>query len=491
MNFFLSLTLISFVSTNLVIETPFSHTSSTGLEDDIQFLFRWKPSNSLDIEDNSNKDVEIVNLKTNRNERYKCAIPVLKSGDNVNFNLKETSEQELTRVQTFNLLADFHQKKLCSYRIESYWIYELCHGNFVRQYHETKSAGKIVVNGEYFLGYFDSNKQKPDYLRQSDDRFVPNISWKNLNGEKIPTYAVKYTDGTPCEILKDAKREITIFYACEEFGNDNIIAFEEISSCNYEMIVVSKWICSNLAYKIPEKNYPSIYCYSIENSPIKPNELIKIEEEQSILKADKNKVQMTNKAGDTFIIHYKTNDDDVFQKEEVKIPIEKEILKESITNQPAVNDDAQREIVKSFLNGDSCLNGGSGWWKFEICFGKHVVQYHDDEQTKKRQTISLGLWNLQNHLNWINARPAKRPIEKKSERIYSSLLYSEGSKCDETNKNRFVEVKFKCIKNKSQAGAISLYLVEPTMCEYLLAIESAWLCDYIESVDQNGLLNKP
>ena len=89
MNFFLSLTLISFVSTNLVIETPFSHTSSSGLEDDIQFLFRWKPSNSLDIEDNSNKDVEIVNLKTNRNERYKCAIPVSKSGDNVNFNLRE------------------------------------------------------------------------------------------------------------------------------------------------------------------------------------------------------------------------------------------------------------------------------------------------------------------------------------------------------------------------------------------------------------------
>ena len=44
--------------------------------------------------------------------------------------------------------------------------------------------------------------------------------------------------------------------------------------------------------RIPEKNYPSIDCYSIENSPIKPNELIKIEEEQSILKADKNKVQV-------------------------------------------------------------------------------------------------------------------------------------------------------------------------------------------------------
>lgn len=71
-----------------------------------------------------------------------------------------------------------------------------------------------------------------------------------------------------------------------------------------------------------------------------------------------------------------------------------------------------------------------------------MIQYHDDERTKKRKTIVLGTWNLDNHLKWLNSRPAKRPSEFKSHRTSSSLLYTDGNKCDETNKNRFVEVKF-------------------------------------------------
>ena len=28
------------------------------------------------------------------------------------------------------------------------------------------------------------------------------------------------------------------------------------------------------------------------------------------------------------------------------------------------------EVVKEFLLGDYCLHGGTGWWKYEFCFGK-------------------------------------------------------------------------------------------------------------------------
>merc|ERR1719410_2615909 len=24
-----------------------------------------------------------------------------------------------------------------------------------------------------------------------------------------------------------------------------------------------------------------------------------------------------------------------------------------------------------------CLRGGTGWWKYEFCYGKHVLQYHE------------------------------------------------------------------------------------------------------------------
>ncbi len=63
-------------------------------------------------------------------------------------------------------------------------------------------------------------------------------------------FGVKYTDGTHCEILNGVQREINVYYACDETGNDNIAGFEEISSCVYEMIVVTKWICAHPAYKL-------------------------------------------------------------------------------------------------------------------------------------------------------------------------------------------------------------------------------------------------
>jgi hypothetical protein len=51
----------------------------------------------------------------------------------------------------------------------------LCHGQYVKQYHETKTAGKRVVTQEYFLGYYDANKQEPDYFKQSDGNLIPNV----------------------------------------------------------------------------------------------------------------------------------------------------------------------------------------------------------------------------------------------------------------------------------------------------------------------------
>ena len=45
---------------------------------------------------------------------------------------------------------------------------------------------------------------------------------------------------------------------------------------------------------------------------------------------------------------------------------------------------------------------------------------------------------------------------------------------------------YRCIKTKEKSHAVSLYLVEPSVCDYLLGIESPWLCDHIENVDTNG-----
>jgi len=46
----------------------------------------------------------------------------------------------------------------------------------VKQYHETKTSGKRMVTNEYFLGYYDADKQEPDYFKQSENQMIPNVS---------------------------------------------------------------------------------------------------------------------------------------------------------------------------------------------------------------------------------------------------------------------------------------------------------------------------
>ena len=69
-------------------------------------------------------------------------------------------------------------------------------------------------------------------------------------------------------------------------------------------------------------------------------------------------------------------------------------------------------------------------------------------------------------------------------------FFSNGERCDQTGKPRFVEVKLRCLRTKEKSFAVSLYLMEPLTCEYILTVESPWLCDFVESADMNGF-SKP
>ena len=79
--------------------------------------------------------------------------------------------------------------------------------------------------------------------------------------------AVHYTHGTACDINSNQPRETVVFYGkknkenlfvfdhhrcisvCDERGNDGVVTFEEVSSCYYEMIVASRWLCKLPAFR--------------------------------------------------------------------------------------------------------------------------------------------------------------------------------------------------------------------------------------------------
>jgi hypothetical protein len=62
-----------------------------------------------------------------------------------------------------------------------------------------------------------------------------------------------------------------------------------------------------------------------------------------------------------------------------------------------------------------------------------------------------------------------------------------------TGKPRQVEVRLKCRESgtSESLNAVSLYLLEPDVCSYVLGVESPILCHLMDSADENGLISAP
>lgn len=142
--------------------------------------------------------------------------------------------------------------------------------------------------------------------------------------------------------------------------------------------------------------------------------------------------------------------------------------------------------VESFLEGKNCLTGGTGWWKYEFCYGKYVRQFHVDKFGSKT-AIQLGVFDEKAHKEFLKNNPKKRPMPK-GQRKQITHFYNGGSTCDKTGQQRQTEVVLKCLENAPSRSTVSLYLLEPNVCSYILGVESPLICDIIDKVDEDGLV---
>lgn len=56
---------------------------------------------------------------------------------------------------------------------------------------------------------------------------------------------------------------------------------------------------------------------------------------------------------------------------------------------------------------------------------------------------------------------------------------------------RQTEVKLKCLNQPLSPSSVSLYLLEPRYCQYILGVESPLICDILDKADDNGLIDIP
>ncbi|XP_006638835.1 endoplasmic reticulum lectin 1 isoform X1 [Lepisosteus oculatus] len=456
--------------------------------DDIPFKIRWPgPEFSLPTSGALYREDDFIIMTTTDKEKYKCMIPSLSGGD-------EDENKVYTGPNPAALLEPLFRQSSCSYRIESYWTYEVCHGKHVRQYHEEKETGQKINIQEYFLGNMirksepspagpESEKVEESDTEKQTETEVPT---KNIEGQLTPYYPVEMGNGTPCILKQNQPRSTTIMYVCHPEAKHEILSIAEVTTCEYEVVVLTPLLCSHPKYRFKTSPVNDIFCQSLQGSPLRPQRLAQLDREQEeLLRPPFSSTQDREEEASSLR-------EELFSSTHKPINVGGQAQAQVAVGTTHISRLTDEQLIKEFLSGSYCLHGGVGWWKYEFCYGKHVHQYHEDKESGKNIVV-VGNWNKEEHLEWAKKNIA-RSYQLKDEAVPKvkvvSHFYGHGDVCDLTGKPRQVIVKLKC-KESESPHAVTVYMLEPQTCQYILGVESPVICKILDTADENGLLSIP
>ncbi|XP_073484664.1 endoplasmic reticulum lectin 1 [Aquarana catesbeiana] len=446
------------------------------ISDDIPFRLNWPgPDFSLPTTGIPYKEDNYIIMTTADKEKYKCMLPPSASEN-------QEEERDYKGPTPAELLEPLFRQTSCSYRIESYWTYEVCHGKHIRQYHEEKEAGQTRIQ-EYYLGNMvkKSSHDSGDRRHEGGKAESKRIPTKNIEGQMTPYYPLEMSDGTPCSLKQNLPRSSTVMYICHPEAKHEILSVAEVITCEYEVIILTPLLCTHPKYRFKTSPINDIFCQSLSGSPLRPQSLEKLEQQQQEtlkvpIKPSKEEEKQSMK--DKFSTIHK--------------PVTVGSQQQVTVGTTHISKLTDEQLIKEFLSGSYCFHGGVGWWKYEFCYGKHVHQYHEDKDTG-RTTLVVGQWKEEEHLDWAK-KNAARLFHPPGDGVQTvrmvSHFYGGGDICDFTNKPRHVIVKLKC-KESESPHAVTVYMLEPQTCQYVLGVESPVICKILDTADENGLLSIP
>uniref|UniRef100_A0A7N9B0H7 Endoplasmic reticulum lectin n=1 Tax=Mastacembelus armatus TaxID=205130 RepID=A0A7N9B0H7_9TELE len=447
--------------------------------DEIPFKITWPGAEfTLPTSGALYNEDDFVIVTTTEKEKYKCLLPSLSAGE-------EDDDKDYTGPSPAELLEPLFKRSSCSYRIESYWTYEVCHGKHVRQYHEEKETGQKLSLQEYFLG---NMAQKSQLTETGECHFISfcfnnAVPTKNIEGQLTPYFLQEMGNGTPCVLKHNQPRSSSVLYVCHPEAKHEILSVAEVTTCEYEVVVLTPLLCAHPKYRFKSSPVNAIFCQALAGSPLRPQRLAQLDKEQE----------------EQLKPPFSTTSD---TREEEAPPVREEAF--TSTHKPmTVGGQSQvtvgtthisrltaDQLIREFLSGSYCLHGGVGWWKYEFCYGKHVHQYHEDKEQGKNIVV-VGNWNAEEHIEWAKKNVA-RSYQLKDDGVQKvklvSHFYGHGDVCDLTGKPRQVIVKLKC-KESESPHAVTVYMLEPQTCQYILGVESPVICRILDTADEYGLLS--
>ncbi|OON17424.1 glucosidase II beta subunit-like protein [Opisthorchis viverrini] len=361
--------------------------SSYEISDEILYKVRW--SFSKDGSEDRPLSQNIL-ISTSAGEKFECLVPIAQEFPEVNqLDSNATANEEV-------LLEQLFEARPCSTRAEFYWSYELCHKNYVRQFHEELLPDK-----------------RPGIL---------------LGGSSYPYYVVKFVDGTPCDLTGE-RRLTSVLYICLEDEDGRIIQVSEVESCQYQVVFATRYLCSHPAYRLPKRPVKPLSCAPREGAVAKPVSLMEFEKQQEQLSqhgisnlaalfgnvALKNIRVEANRRNNLIVYRIRTidtdesneTDEDTMSQEDTSSSDGDSANRGDTgkaaepTSKPTMPGSAYRTRFLEFISGKFCLQGrAAGWWQYEICLRSNVTQYHVNNQGKRAQVIVLGQWDPAAHERW-------------------------------------------------------------------------------------------
>lgn len=254
-------------------------------------LYKITWNGPLTQSENFNQE-NVINISTENKERYMCIVPG--NVDQLNFDTSaknsSSADESKSPIQVFEPLL---KSNYCSYKFELFWVYELCHGRYLRQYHEESAKFNSKITQEYFLGRMEPeqikahleeyDKEKAELERTGQSR--PTIL---VNGHYKPYVMFNMTGGTKCD-LTTRNRVARIIYVCNEESKHELYSIKEISTCEYEAIVLSPLLCQHKDFKVDTNTPLEIKCYSLDGSPRKPSKSIEADEDEDFKNAKRRR----------------------------------------------------------------------------------------------------------------------------------------------------------------------------------------------------------
>lgn len=139
----------------------------------------------------------------------------------------------------------------CLYWISGWWTYRFCYSDGITQFHaKTPKPGAALYPpmedesaGVYSLGLRPKNLPVQTEKKQTA---VREVTLKSSGESK--SLVVNYEKGTYCPIIgKERKTEIQ--FQCFPAANDHIALVNEVSSCQYLMIIRTARLCHDVAFQ--------------------------------------------------------------------------------------------------------------------------------------------------------------------------------------------------------------------------------------------------